>query len=153
FNDMKQTIRGLIHERTRMLAAIAHDCRTYLTRLKLRAEFIDDPHQRAQAIHDLDDMNNLLDDTLIFAREATTIERPAEWCDVGAELRSLTSTRQEMGEPVTLSLPHPDSLRARCAPLALRRMLANLTDNALRYGNAAELSAARKDATVELSIA
>lgn len=153
FNDMKHTIRGLMHERTRMLAAIAHDCRTYLTRLRLRTEFIDDPQQRARAIHDLDDMNILLDDTLIFARETTTADRPPERCDVAAELRSLAGIRQEMGEPVTLSIPHPGSLEVRCAPLALRRMLANLTDNALRYGKAAELSALREDDIVKLSIA
>jgi signal transduction histidine kinase len=153
FNDMKHTIRGLMHERTRMLAAVAHDCRTYLTRLRLRAEFIDDPDQRTQAIHDLDDMNILLDDTLIFAREATTAGGPAVHCDVAAELRSLVKVRQEMGEPVTLSIPYPGELEARCAPLALRRMLANLTDNALRYGNVAELSALREDAFVKLSIA
>jgi two-component system, OmpR family, osmolarity sensor histidine kinase EnvZ len=153
FNDMKHRIRDLMHERTRMLAAIAHDCRTYLTRLRLRSEFIDDPQQRAQAIHDLDDMNILLDDTLIFARETTVADRQAERCDVAEELRSLAKIRQEMGEPVTLSIPHPGALEARCAPLALRRMLANLTDNALRYGNAAELSVLREDAVVKLSIA
>jgi two-component system, OmpR family, osmolarity sensor histidine kinase EnvZ len=153
FNDMKHRISGLMIERTRMLAAIAHDCRTYLTRLRLRSEFIEDPQQRAQAIHDLDDMNILLDDTLIFARETTATDRQAERCDVAEELRSLARIRQEMGEPVTLSISHPGALEARCAPLALRRMLANLTDNALRYGKAAELSASRDDAVVKLSIA
>jgi two-component system osmolarity sensor histidine kinase EnvZ len=153
FNDMKRTIRNLMHDRTRMLAAIAHDCRTYLTRLRLRTEFIDDPHQRTQAIHDLDDMNILLDDTLIFARETTVADRQAERCDVAEELRSLAKIRQEMGEPVTLSIPHTDAIEARCAPLTLRRMVANLTDNALRYGKAAELSALREDTIIKLSIA
>ena len=69
FNHMKRTIRGLMDERTRMLAAIAHDLRTYLTRLRLRADFIGDTDQRARAVRDLDDMSLLLDDTLIFARE------------------------------------------------------------------------------------
>lgn len=153
FNAMKHTIRGLMNERTRVLAAIAHDFRTYLTRLRLRAEFIDDPHQHAQAIRDLDDMNLLLDDTLIFARETTSVARKhPEHCDVAAELESLAQIRQEIGEPVTVKIPQAGPLQARCAPLALRRMLANLTDNALRYGKNAELSAWREDAMIKLSV-
>jgi signal transduction histidine kinase len=153
FNGMKHTIRGLMNERTRVLAAIAHDFRTYLTRLRLRAEFIEDPHQRAQAIRDLDDMNLLLDDTLIFARETTSETRKhPEHCDVATELESLAQIRQEIGEAVTLNIQHTGPLEARCAPLALRRMLANLTDNALRYGKNAELSAWREDAMIKLSV-
>ncbi|MBR0873486.1 HAMP domain-containing protein [Bradyrhizobium tropiciagri] len=154
FNNMKHTIRGLMNERTRMLAAIAHDCRTYLTRLRLRVDFIDDPQQHARAIRDLDDMSLLLDDTLVFARETTAAgDRPPERCDVVAELASLTRIRQEIGEPVTLETPTAERLDARCAPLALRRMLANLTDNALRYGKTAELGALREGNTIRLSIA
>jgi len=153
FNGMKHTIRGLMNERTRVLAAIAHDFRTYLTRLRLRAEFIDDPHQQAQAIRDLDDMNLLLDDTLIFAREAMSAAgRHPEHCDVSAELKSLAQIRQEIGEAVTVDIRHAGPLEARCAPLALRRMLANLTDNALRYGKNAELSAWREDTTIKLTV-
>lgn len=154
FNDMKHRIRGLMNERTRVLAAIAHDCRTYLTRLRLRADFIDDPEQRARAIRDLDDMSLLLDDTLVFARETTAAdERPPERCDVVAELGSLTRIRQEIGEPVTLEKPTVEHLEAQCAPLALRRMLANLTDNALRYGKIAELSVLKQGNMIQLSVA
>jgi signal transduction histidine kinase len=153
-NDMKHTIRGLMNERTRMLAAIAHDCRTYLTRLRLRVEFIDDPHQHARAIRDLDDMGLLIDDTLVFARETTAApERAPERCDVVTELKSFTKIRNEVGEPVTLTGPTARHLEAQCAPLALRRMLANLTDNALRYGKTAELSVLREGNIIRLSVA
>ncbi|MDF2117737.1 ATP-binding protein [Roseiarcaceae bacterium H3SJ34-1] len=153
FNGMKHTIRSLMNERTRVLAAIAHDFRTYLTRLRLRAEFIDDPQQQAQAIRDLDDMNLLLDDTLIFARETTRVAgKHPEHCDVATEVESLAQIRQEIGEAVTVNIQHAGPLEARCAPLALRRMLANLTDNALRYGKNAELSAWREDAMIKLSV-
>lgn len=64
---MQAQIRTLVHERTRVLAAIAHDLQTYLTRLCLRAEFIDDAEHRAKAARDLDEMTALINDTLFLA--------------------------------------------------------------------------------------
>jgi len=139
FNDMKHTIRGLMDERTRMIAAVAHDLRTYLTRLRLRADFIAEPEQQARAIEDLKEMGLLIDDTIMFAREATGRgDSVAAIIDVGREVRDFISLRQEIGEPVSGTADGP-ALMARCAPLALRRILANLTDNALRYGKTARL--------------
>ena len=65
FNDMQAQIRTLVHERTRVLAAIAHDLRTYLTRLC--AEFIDGAEHRAKAARDLDERTALINDTLFLA--------------------------------------------------------------------------------------
>ena len=145
FNEMKQTIRALVEDRTRVLAAIAHDLRTYLTRLRLRAEFIDDPDQRQRAVADLDEMSLLLDDTLTFAREVDAAGAPRQQSvDVAAEIDGLVLTRKEMGQNVTTVAREPQALVADCAPLALRRMLANLVDNAVRYGGSAMLSAWRQ---------
>lgn len=140
FNDMKHTIRSLIDDRTRMLAAIAHDFRTYLTRLRLRAEFIDDPDQQARAITDIEEMNALLDDTLTFARDVSMSGAPKmRYVDVVAEITTLTATRRESGQSVALSDRPGTPLMAACAPLALRRMLNNLVDNAVRYAGSARL--------------
>jgi signal transduction histidine kinase len=152
FNDMKHTIRALIDERTRMLAAIAHDLRTYLTRLRLRTDFIADGDQQERAIRDLDEMGLLLDDTLMFAREATGPRAEAAALDVTQELHDFVSLRQEMGDPVTQLDPRVAAVRARCAPLAFRRMLSNLTDNAIRYGKVARLSARHDGDTVRVSV-
>jgi signal transduction histidine kinase len=152
FNDMKHTIRGLIDERTRMLAAIAHDLRTYLTRLRLRTDFIADGDQQERAIRDLDEMGLLLDDTLMFAREATGPRAEVPAMDVAQEIHDFVSLRQEMGDPVTQLDPPAAAVRARCAPLAFRRMLSNLTDNAIRYGKAARLSARHDGDTVRVSV-
>ena len=152
FNDMKHTIRALIDERTRMLAAIAHDLRTYLTRLRLRTDFIADRDQQGKAIQDLDEMGLLLDDTLMFAREATASGQDAAAMDVEREIRDFVSLRHEMGDPVTHLDPMTREIRARCAPLAFRRMLANLTDNAIRYGKTARLSARCSGDTVQVSV-
>jgi signal transduction histidine kinase len=153
FNDMKRTIHGLMDERTRMLAAIAHDLRTYLTRLRLRADFIGEANQRARAVRDLDDMSLLLDDTLMFARETRRSARPgADKVDARLEIDSFVRLRQEVGEPVDFEMASTVALPTRCAPLALRRMLANLTDNAVRYGRAAHLSAWRENADIKVAV-
>ncbi|MDQ0394851.1 ATP-binding protein [Labrys monachus] len=152
FNEMKHMIRGLMDERTRILAAIAHDLRTYLTRLRLRADFIGDADQQARAVRDLDEMSLLLDDTMLFARQATA---PAlggtETVDLGREIEAFVRMRREIGDPVDWQ-GTDGPLAVRCAPLALRRMLANLTDNAVRYGKAAHLAAGRTDGVVEIIV-
>lgn len=152
FNEMKANIRGLVDQRTRMLAAVAHDLRTYLTRLRLRAEFIDDPVQRSKAAGDLDEMSALLDDTLMFARDATVRAVRAEPIDIGQEVAAFVAVRRELGEPVKQVESAPDRLMARCSRLALRRMLANLADNAIRYGSAARLAARATQGGVEISV-
>lgn len=139
FNAMQARIRGLVDERTRMLAAIAHDLRTYLTRLTLRAEFIDDPVQRAKAAADLSEMSRLLDDTLLFAGQTAGRGEGARPVDLRGELEVLVELRAETGEAVALA--DGPALTVRAAPMALRRMLANLVDNALRYGGGATIQA------------
>lgn len=153
FNDMKHTIRSLMDERTRMLAAIAHDLRTYLTRLRLRTEFIGDDEQQQRAIQDLDDMGLLLDDTLMFAREATAPHQSIAVVDVAREVEAFAGLRREMGDPVICVQDAFPQVGARCAPLALRRMLANLSDNAIRYGKVARLTVAEDGDTVRIAIA
>ena len=138
FNTMKATIGGLVADRTRVLAAIAHDLRTYLTRLRLRVEMIEDADQRRRAAADLGEMSQLLDDVLLFARDDAAAAPEIPLIDLGSEVATFVALRGEMGEPVTAD-PGDSPIRARCEPLALRRILANLVDNALRYGGAAHL--------------
>jgi two-component system, OmpR family, osmolarity sensor histidine kinase EnvZ len=154
FNDMKRTIRKLMEERTRVLAAIAHDLRTYLTRLRLRADFIDDADQQRRAIRDLDEMSLLLEDTLLFAQEtaAPRFKHPHP-VDVVGEIRTFVEMRQGIGEPVDCRIGNgAPQLLVHCTSLTLRRMLANLTENALRYGKAAHLGAGRLDGWVRIDI-
>jgi signal transduction histidine kinase len=153
FNEMKRTIRALIDDRTRVLAAIAHDMRTYLTRLRLRAEFIDDPDQRARAIADLDEMAMLLDDTLTYARDATASGAPQRVSvDVAAEARAVAQARRVMGQDVAAEFGESLVAGTACAPLALRRILDNLVDNAVRYAGRARLRVARLGDEVVLTV-
>lgn len=150
FNGLQARIRFLMDERTRSLAAIAHDLRTYLTRLTLRAEFISDDGQRAKAQADLAEMSQLLDDTLLFARQDAGHGNVARPVDLRLELGALAALRREMGQ--TVSLAPPVEGTALVCPLALRRMIDNLLDNAVRYAGVATLTARRLDGWVEISV-
>lgn len=150
FNTMQGRIRGLMDERTRMLAAIAHDLRTYLTRLTLRAEFIADDAQRAKAGADLTEMSQLLDDTLLFARQDAGRGDGARSIDVRHELEALVALRREMGQMVTMA---PDAGGvAWGSPLAVRRMIDNLVDNAARYGGGATVDARPTGDRLEIQV-
>jgi len=141
YNAMKERIAGLVAERTRILAAVAHDMRTYLTRLRLRIEFIADEGQRARAAADLGEMSALLDDTLLFAGGESP-EAPPEPLDLAEELERIVTGRRETGEAVTLDMPEaPPAISAN--RMAFRRMIANLVDNGLRHGGRVEIAAAR----------
>jgi len=150
FNTMRGRIRGLVDERTRMLAAIAHDLRTYLTRLTLRAEFIADPEQRTKAAKDLSEMSQLLDDTLLFARQEAGRGEGARPVEVRRELEALVALRAEMGQNLTLSPGAP--VTALVSPVALRRMLNNLADNAVAYGGAVTLEVEVADGEARIAV-
>ena len=138
FNRMQDRLRRLVDDRTLMLAAISHDLRTVLTRLKLRAEFIDDEQQRDKAVADIDEMQAMLDATLSFARDDTAEEIRAV-VDLSPLLRSLCDDMAEAGMRVTYEGATP--LTCRCQPVAIRRAFANLIDNAVKYGDEAAVAA------------
>lgn len=132
FNDMKGRISGLMAERTRTLAAIAHDMRTYLTRMRLRAEYIDDADHRERAVRDLDEMAALLDDTLLLAQGGAEMVEPAEPVDLALLVRDAVAIREADPAKLVIDLPKGEiSVRAR--PLAVRRIVANLIDNGERH--------------------
>jgi two-component system osmolarity sensor histidine kinase EnvZ len=143
FNEMKVRIRGLVSERTRVVAAIAHDLRTYLTRLRMRAEFITDDVQRAKAERDIEEMSQLIDNALLFARSSEKGGDAAAVTDVAVELSAFAAARAELKDPVTLGALPAGALKARIDAVAFRRAVANLTDNAVRYGGSARIVVSR----------
>ncbi|WP_172593008.1 sensor histidine kinase [Altererythrobacter sp. B11] len=150
-NAMKRRIAGLVEERTAMLAAIAHDLRTYLTRLRLRAEFIEDQGQRERAQTDVSEMAALIEDILLFAK--TESQPAATICVIDAreELLTLVDLHKETGAAVTCEVPtHP--LPCRCNPLAFRRIVGNLIDNAIKYGKTAQVSLQSRGARVAVRV-
>ena len=161
FNEMKGRIAGLMAERTRMLAAIAHDLRTYLTRLRLRTEFIDDEAQRLRAIADIGEMSMLIDDTLMFAALDGEGGRAADLdgtkrrvaVDLVATVERLVAARREMGQTVMLATPADGRFVVRASPLAVDRIFDNLVGNALRHGSRAEVRIEGDGGMVRLIVA
>ena len=133
FREMRGRLDELLEERTRIVAAVAHDFRTYLTRLELRSDFIADPRQRALASRDLDVMRQLMDDALTFARPVPPDSNAGGAIDIARELEHIVEARGDQGEDVMLVMPD-EHLLVRATPLAFQRMMANLLDNASRYG-------------------
>ncbi len=150
FNRMQDRLRKLVSDRTLMLAALSHDLRTMLTRLKLRADFIEDEQQRQKALADIDEMQAMLDVTLSFARDETTEEARTP-VDLSSLLESLCDDLRDSGQQVVYQ--SGDRLTIRCQPVAIRRMFANLIGNAVKYGDEAHVTASREAAAVVVTIA
>jgi signal transduction histidine kinase len=131
FNNMQERIQRFIEDRTRMIAAISHDLRTPITRLRLRAEFIDDAEQQARMLADLDDMETMIQSTLSFAREEANPE-PRRDVDLVALLRSVCEDSPDV--ELTIEPAGTETLLLRGQPVALRRGFCNLIDNAVNYG-------------------
>lgn len=151
FNEMKGRVRLLMAERTRMLAAIAHDMRTYLTRMRLRAEFMEDGDMQARTIRDLDEMSALIDDTLLLARADAPEAGPAVEIDLARMVPEIVAARD--GDAGRVSLTAPEQPLTICArPIALRRILNNLIDNGLRYASHVEVALNRRGNRAILTI-
>lgn len=136
FNTMQRRLQELVHGRTRMLAAISHDLRTPITRLRLRAELIEGEEDRAKTLADLDGMEAMIASTLAFARDEAAREERTQ-LDLAALLQSLCDDAADAGRPAFYRGPDHCPFAGR--PTALKRALANLIGNALAYGGRAEV--------------
>ena len=129
-----------------MLAAISHDLRTPLTRLRLRAELIEDEEQQRKTIADLDEMQTMLQAALSFARDDATAERP-QALDLATLLRQIC---EAAGTAASYDGPTEQPFFGR--PGALKRAFANLIDNAIAYGERARVSLAAAPAELKVSV-
>lgn len=137
FNTMQARIKRLITDRTQTLAAVSHDLKTPLTRLRLRAEFIPDGDVRQMIETDLNEMERMLDSTLAFLRGDSTQEE-SRTIDIGSVLKTICDQAADAGSDVVLS--GSDRAPLLCRPLAVKRALSNLIDNAVKYGRRARVS-------------
>jgi signal transduction histidine kinase len=145
FNRMQHRIRRMIEDRTQMIAAISHDLRTPITRLRLRAEFVEDAEEQQKMLADLDQMEAIIKSTLAFAREDAETE-PTSTVDLSALLLEVA----ESHPPARLTTRAPCTLSAR--PVALRRCFDNLVENAIRYGAHAKIAINDRPDTIEVTI-
>jgi len=138
FNDMQQRLSRFVQDRTRMLAAITHDLRTPITALRIRAEMIEDAETRAKILETLAEMQSLTDAALDFARQESVDEKTRS-VDLTALVDSLCADMADLGQPVEYTTPDQARLPYACHPDALKRVLRNLIDNAVRYGQRARV--------------
>jgi signal transduction histidine kinase len=136
FNEMQARIQRFIEDRTRMIAAISHDLRTPITRLRLRAEFVEDAEQQAKMLADLDAMETMIRATLGFAREEANQEPRCD-LDLVALLRAICE--DSPGACLTVEPAGTGTLTINGQPVALRRGFGNLIDNAVKYGHRARV--------------
>ncbi|HSG66009.1 MAG TPA: ATP-binding protein, partial [Gammaproteobacteria bacterium] len=130
-NDMQQRLRRLVENRTLMLAAISHDLRTPVTLLRLRAELMKDPEERAKVLETLDDMESMITAVLDFSKGAFSDEAQRS-VDIAALLQSLCDDLADTGVPIEFA--PANQVLYSCRRVALKRAFANLFDNAVKYG-------------------
>ncbi|MGH8224763.1 MAG: ATP-binding protein, partial [Gammaproteobacteria bacterium] len=149
FNRMQQRLQRFLDSRLRLLTATSHDLKTPVTRLRLRAELLEDEALREDINRDLDEMDAMLTATLAYMRGESEREQ-LQPLDVNALLESMAADAQALGQAVSLSgraaAPYPSR------PRALRRAVENLVQNALRYGGGAEITVAEQAGSLTIRV-
>ncbi|MFC3117543.1 histidine kinase dimerization/phospho-acceptor domain-containing protein [Jhaorihella thermophila] len=111
FNEMQDRIRRFVDDRTQLLAALGHDLRSPLTALRVRAEMVDDDETRERLVASIEEMQQMVEATLSFARGMAESE-PAETVDLGDYVGALCAEMAEAGEEVTFIAPRGGSFGA-----------------------------------------
>lgn len=131
--EMQLRIGAAVEERTNLIAAIAHDLRAPLTRLRFKAENIS-PEHRASIVNDIHRMDAMIGGVLAFARGEERVSR--QRLELETLVQSVVDDFAETGADVTLVEVAP--LEVKGDSLALRRLIGNILDNAVRYGGGAQ---------------
>ena len=149
FNEMRARLERFVQGRTRLLAAISHDLRTPITSLRLRAEFVEDPEVRDKILETLDEMLQMIEATLAFAREDAAREETRR-VDLTALIQSLCDDLADNG--LDVGFESGDAVVLPCRALALKRALGNLIGNAVAYGARARVALRRGEGEIAITI-
>lgn len=154
FNAMQRRLAGYLDERVQILAAISHDLQTPITRLRLRLDLLDDDQlaERDKFRADLDAMHTLVKEGVGYARTLHGTGEEARRIDLGALIESLVNDYADTGQPVRFVGEATGPIDA--APHALRRIVGNLIDNALKYaeGTPVDVVLAREPDAVVIAV-
>lgn len=145
---MHDRLTRMISDRTQMLAALGHDLRSPVTALRLRAEMVDDDETRERMVATLDEMQDMVEATLAYAR-GVSADQPTEPIELSAMLREIAAELSQSGPPLAVEAEPVTSLLRN---VAMRRALRNLLSNAQRYGNGARVSLSVCDGHVQIDI-
>ena len=129
-NRMRTRIRTMIENRTRMLRSVSHDLRTPLTRLRLRAERMDENSIRTAMLTDIQHIEDLISETLTYLRNDVSTEK-LQRADIASVLQTVCAEFSDVGFSVSYS--GPDRLLGWCKPNALARAITNLCDNGVKF--------------------
>ncbi len=137
-NQMQHRIQDLIRDRTQMLAALSHDLRTPITRMKLRSQFVGEPQLQSKFVSDLDEMSQMITEVLAFARDEANSEERVRF-DLISLLDTMIDEYRSVGKSVAFSCEMTRTpLLGR--PIAIKRALNNIVNNALRYASDVSVS-------------
>lgn len=135
-NGMQSRLSRYLQDRTRILAAMSHDLKTPITRMRLRAELLDDEPIKEKFTRDLSELEAMVSGTLDFMRGFEANE-PMQRLDINTLLESLQADAGEVGDVVEID--GEATMPYLCRPQALKRCLSNLLENAVKYGQAAHV--------------
>ncbi|PKU24230.1 ATP-binding protein [Telmatospirillum siberiense] len=139
FNQMQRRIRSFVEDRLQMLAAVSHDLRTPITRLRLRTEQLPiETEQQDKMLRDLDEMEQMVSSSMAFAKDEATDE-PSQPFDLAALIGSICDDLTDAG--LDADFDWSGRLVYRGRPLAMKRLFSNLIENAVRYGQCARVRA------------
>jgi signal transduction histidine kinase len=132
FNAMQAQLKHMLNDRTQMLAAISHDLRAPLTRMRLRGEFINDPEQQSKLFRDVDEMQTMVNSALNFFRNDARLEEGTTF-DLAELLQTIVDDFKDSGTEVIFKGPNRFVYSGR--PSGIKRALVNLLENAIKYGS------------------
>ncbi|KIN12206.1 histidine kinase [Vibrio mytili] len=149
FNWMQQRIRHYISDREQLFSSISHDLKTPITRLRLRAELLESDVKREKFNRDLDDLEMMVKGALQTVRDTELHENTA-YVDLNEVITSVIEPYNQPQERVTFT-PNPiEPIVAK--PLAIKRVIGNLVENAVKYGDTAEITLQRLDTGITIEI-
>ena len=149
FNAMQAQLQHFIRDRTQMLAAISHDLRAPLTRMRLRGEFIEDTEQQQRLFRDVDEMQAMINSALEFFRDDARLE-PATQFDLAELLQTLLDDYRD--QQIDIAFNGPLRLVYFGRPLGLKRVITNLLDNAIKYGSEPAIELIADDGQVRIKV-
>jgi signal transduction histidine kinase len=151
FNAMRDRVAQYLEERVQILAAISHDLQTPITRMRLRADMTDDTPEKEKLVSDLREIERLVQDGIAYARSAHGNGEKSSRIDLASFIDSIAYDYQDTGKAVTVAGMVRGT--ASTKPHALRRILTNFIDNALKFAGSAEINVGRRaEGTVIITV-